>query len=151
MASGFIILADGRCFAPSSRLYDDTLQVIAAHLSDSTPARILSAWLLSLLPGPTDKDIGYGWVSSSDNETVVRKLDVRELTAENQKLFHRAARLAGERMQSDQSSDVSSWTKKCAIELADMVARADRGEPPLSCSHWREVIPTEGQKVGPGG
>ena len=150
MASGFIILADGRCFAPISLLYDDTLQMVAAHLPDSAPARILRDWLLSLLPGPSDTDIGYGWVRSSDNEIVERKIDVRELTLENQKLFHRAARLAGERMQSDQPGDMPSWTRECAVELADMVARADRGDPPLSRSHWREVVPSEGRKVGPG-
>jgi hypothetical protein len=150
VASGFIVLADGRCFAPTSRLYDDTLRLVAAHLPDSTPARIFKDWLLSLLPGPSDTDIGHGWVRSVDNQTVVRKIDVRELTAENQKLFHGAARLAGDRLRSDQPSEMPSWTKDCALELADMVARADRGESPLSRSHWREVVPTEGRKVGPG-
>jgi hypothetical protein len=150
VASGFIILADGRCFAPSSRLYDTTVRVVADHLLDSAPERVLRGWLLSLLPGPSDTDIGFGWIRSSDDETVLRKIDLRELTVENQRLFHRAARLAGEQMQSNQPEDVPSWTKECAVELADMVARADLGEPPLSRSHWVKVVPSEGRKIGPG-
>jgi len=150
MASGFIVLADGRCFSPTSRLYDLTIEAVADELVDSDAARILREWLLSLLPGPTDTDLGYGWVRSSDQETVLRHLDLRELTIENQRLFNRAAQGAGDRVQSEDSGEPLSWKKKCCTALADMVARAESGEPPLSRSDWTVVEPSKGRKLGPG-
>jgi len=149
MASGFIVLADGRCFSPTSRLYDLTLRMVADQLQDSEAARTLRKWLLTLLPDPSDTDVGYGFVRASDQRTVERMIDVRELTVENQHLFHRAAQLAGERMQSEMGEQ-ANWARKCAVSLADMVARADRGEAPLSRSDWREVTPPTGRKLGPG-
>jgi hypothetical protein len=149
MASGFIVLADGRCFSPTSRLYDITVRALADQLSDSAPGRTLRDWLLSLLPGPKDTDIGHGWIRASDQQTVLRMIDVRELTVENQKLFHRAALLAGEQAQSEESGELVTW-KMCCAELADMVARADRGEPPSTRSDWQEILPSKGRKLGPG-
>jgi hypothetical protein len=43
-----------------------------------------------------------------------------------------------------------SWTKECAVEFSDMVALADRGEPPMRDSHWLKVVLSEGRKIGPG-
>jgi hypothetical protein len=150
MASGFIVLGDGRCFSPTSRLYDITMRAVADELVDSEAARTLREWLLSLLPGPTDADLGYGWIRSSDQDTVLRHLDLRELTNANQRLFYRAARVAGDRFQSEESGELLSWKKKCCTALADMVARAERGEPPLTRSDWTTIEPSKGRKLGPG-
>src|SRR5689334_15154167 len=149
MASGFIVLTDGRCFSPTSRLYDLTLLMVADQLSESDAERTLRDWLLTLVPTSADTDLGYVFVRASDQQIVQRMIDVRELTLENQHLFHEAARRAGQRMQSE-SGEEAHWARMCAVELADMVSRADRGEPPLSHSHWTKVIPSEGRKLGPG-
>jgi len=151
VASGFIVLADGRCFAPRWFMYDSVLRVVAEQLTDSPQAQELRLWVLSLLPGPTDiKDIGYGpWVRGSDHEIIPRHLDVRNLTLENQKLFHRAVRLAREAA-SHEPPKGPVGMDECLVALADMVARADYGEPPLSRSDWQEVVPSDGKKAGPG-
>src|SRR5947209_4793053 len=55
MASGFLVLPDGRCFAPRWSAYDATLRAVAAAL-DSREEAALRAWLLGLLPGPDDEE-----------------------------------------------------------------------------------------------
>jgi hypothetical protein len=146
------MLADGRCFAPSPVIYDAILRLVADQLTDSPSAHALRDWLLSLLPGPGDiKDIGYGpWVRGSDHEIVPRRLDVRNLTAENQKLFHQAVRRAREVVAVQEPSSEPPGMNESLIALADMVARADYGEPPLSRSDWQEVVPADGKRLGPG-
>jgi hypothetical protein len=152
VASGFLILADGRCFARRWWAYDAVIKAVAEQLDQSTVGGALAAWLLALLPGPEDQEeIGYGpWIRASDNQSIERKLDLRELTAENRALFHNAARKAGERAQSPDATDWPDWLRSCLIDLSEMVERADRGEPPLGKSDWREVVPSEGKRVGPG-
>ena len=109
-------------------------------------------WLLSLLPGSSDvEDIGYGpWVRASDQKHIERHLDLRELTMENQRAFQEAIRKAGQRAQSTDNSDLSAPLQQCLLDLADMVTRIDRGEPPLGRSDWREVFPPEARRIGPG-
>jgi hypothetical protein len=47
-------------------------------------------------------------------------LDVRSLTVENQKLFHQAARMAGERVFSHESVEGPTWMRECCLG-ADIV------------------------------
>jgi hypothetical protein len=125
VASGFLVLADGRCYAPRWAFYDAVLRAVAAAIDDTAEGRALRVWLLAQLPGPQDiQHIGHGpWVRASDEQTIERFLDVRVLTPQNQ---------------------------RCLLDLGDMVARADRGEPPLSRSDWREVLHSQGRRIGPG-
>lgn len=152
MASGFIILADGRCFAPRWLFYDGVLRAVADELSSSHRAKLLRDWLLSLLPGPDDEEhLGYGpWLRAADHMVVARSLDVRELAPENQRLFNRAVQDASRRAMSSEARVSQDWLVECLAILADMVDRAERGEPPLSRSDWREVHPSEGRRIGPG-
>jgi hypothetical protein len=142
MASGFIVLADGRCFARRWSAYDDVLRAVAAELEGT-----LQAWLLSLLPGSEDEEhLGHGpWLRKSDQLIVERFLDIRELTTENQRRFHDAVKRANERI----TSSKESVLKVCLSDLADMVNRADRGETPLSRSDWRTIKPPQGKRIGP--
>jgi hypothetical protein len=55
---------------------------------------------------------GFGAESACRRETVLRKIDLRRIDCENQRLFHRAARLAGERMQSNQPEDNALLDKR---------------------------------------
>jgi hypothetical protein len=148
MASGFLILEDGRCFSRRWSAHDAVLREVALSLGNTSQALALKDWILSLLPGPTDEEhVGYGpWFHAADQQLVERFLDIRELTKENQKLFHHAASQAGRKAQ----SMPDGWLKESLIDLADMVHRADRGEPPLSKSDWREVVASKGRCIGPG-
>jgi hypothetical protein len=152
VASGFLVLADGRCFAPNWKDYDAVLKAVADQLNGSQPALVFRNWLLSLLPGPTDvAELGYGpWLRIADDMLVDRFLDIRELTPENQKMFHEAARKSGQRALSSEALDWPDWLKSALVDLADMVERADRGEPPLSRSMWMDVVPSKCRKIGPG-
>jgi hypothetical protein len=150
VASGFLILSDGSCFAPHFSFYDEVLEVVAGHLDGSPPARFVKDWLLSLLPGPKDENLGYAWIRVADRQVIPRLLDLRELTIENQKLFHQAVRAVGEqiRLMGDPIREMT--IEGHLVHLADMVSKADRGEPPLSHSMWTSVTPHEGRKTGPG-
>jgi hypothetical protein len=67
MASGFLVLPDGRCFAPRWSAYDVILRAVADQL-DSSEVSALRSWLIGLLPGPNDEEhVGYGpWYRRSD-------------------------------------------------------------------------------------
>lgn len=146
MASGFLILPDGRCFSRRWTAHDAVLRVVANHLGNDPAARPLHQWLLEQLPGPNDQEeLGYGaWFRNSDQQIIVRKIDLRQMTAESQRQFCAAVKRAS---LNDHSEE---WLKRCVADLADMVARFERGEPPLSKSDWREVMPPEVGSIGPG-
>jgi hypothetical protein len=152
LASGFLVLSDGRCFARRWSAHDAVLRAVAEQLDGSLQAADLRDWLFTQLPGPEDEEhVGYGpWFRKADQQLVDRFLDLRELMTENQRLFHQAARRAGERAGSDQRENWPDWLCASLKDLADMAARADRGEPPLSRSEWREVVPSKGRRIGPG-
>lgn len=152
MPSGFLVLADGRCLARRWWAYDQVIKAVASFIVPSAPGDALRDWLLSLLPGPDDEaEIGYGaWVRARDEEIVTRRLDVRELTPGNQRLFHDAALEAARRYA--ESPEAFDWLEapESLVDLGDMIMRGDRGEPPLSRSDCREVFPTEAKQAGPG-
>jgi len=140
VASGFLVLSDGRCFAKTWRYHDRVLGRIAEQLRPNTA---LQSWLLDQLPGPSDVELGHGpWCRVKDGVHIERFLDLRELTDENQGHFGDAALQAALVAQESDRALLS--------ELADMISRQRRGEPPLSRSDWREVVPSKGRKIGPG-
>ena len=152
MASGFLILADGRCLAVRWHYFDLTLRAVAEALDDSVHEQSLRKWLLTLLPEPSGIDeLGYGaWLRSKDQQVIRKYLDVRELTLENQRLFHQAALRAGEKAVLAEATNWDPMLVDCLVHLLDMVERADRGEVPSSLSDWTQVKPPEGRKIGPG-
>jgi hypothetical protein len=147
MASGFLVLPDGRCFAPGWSVYDVVLRAVADEL-DAPEASALQAWLLELLPGLDDEEhVGYGpWYRVADGQLIERMLDLRELTPASQFLFCQAAKRAASRL----GSDAPEWLANCLSKLSDMVVRYERGEPPLDRSDWVEVVPSKGRYIGPG-
>lgn len=142
MPSGFLVLPDGRCLARRWTAHDAVLRAVAEEVRDSD----LRGWLLSQLPGPDDEDeLGYGaWFRASDEQVVRRSIDLRLMTAQNQRLFCDAARQAASKPQSDE------WLSHTLSELNDMIARMDRGEPPSSKSDWTRVTSPENKRIGPG-
>jgi len=149
MPSGFIVLPDGRCLKRQWGAHDVVLRAISDQLTKDKTAKKLRQWLLEQLPGPNDhQELGYGaWHRVADDQFIVRVIDLRRMTALNQWLFCDAVKRAARRVaRVDQSED---WLRKCLAELADMVDRYERGEPPLSKSDWRDVIPPEDGMIGP--
>ena len=61
-----------------------------------------------------------------------------------------AARDAGERAKSVEGAGWPDWLRDCLQDLADLAARVDKGEHPLSRSEWREVVPSMARRIGPG-
>lgn len=142
MPSGFIVLPDGRCLSRRWWAHDAVVRAVANEVI-SPPLRL---WLIEQLPGPDDiAEMGYGvWRRTSDQTTVVRKIDLRLLTSQNQSLLCQSAKRAA-RITRDEE-----WLKQSLQDLADMIEHMDRGEPPLSRSDWTEVPPPKDEHVGPG-
>lgn len=142
MASGFIVLPDGRCFSRRWSTHDVVLRAIAEQMAVDP----LRDWLLKQLPGPNDEEeLGYGaWFRNSDQTVIVRFIDLRLMTVENRQLFCEAVTRAASMNHEDE------WLKRGLSDFAEMVARMKRGEPPLSKSDWVEVVPPEGERIGPG-
>jgi hypothetical protein len=146
VASGFLILPDGRCFAPRWSFYDAVLRTVADELRAPEEAE-LRGWLLGLLPGPADEEhVGYGpWYRAADDQLVARALDLRELTPESQSLICEAAKRAAARS----GAGRPEWLADCLCKLSDMVTPLERGEPPLSRSDWVVAAPSGSRKIGP--
>jgi hypothetical protein len=145
MASGFIVLPDGRCFSRRSWADDAVIRAIAEQLSAVASEQQLGRWLLEQLPGEdVAEDFSWGWVRASDGETVIRFIDLRLMTSENQRLFCESVGLVAGVDHSDES------LTRCLADLSEMIVRFERGEPPLSKSDWREVVPAKGNRIGPG-
>ncbi len=146
MASGFLVLPDGRCFAARWSAYDVVLRAVADQL-DSSEVSALRSWLIGLLPGPNDEEhVGYSpWYRRADGQLIARTVDLRELVPENQRLFCQAAKAAASRI----GPDAPEWLAESLSKLSDMVVRYERGELPLSLSDWVEVVPSEGRHLGP--
>lgn len=142
MASGFMVLPDGRCFSRRWSAHDVVLRAIAEQVT-AVPLR---QWLLAQLPGPNDEEeLGYGaWWRNSDQTGVVRFIDLRLATLENQRLFCDAVKRAASLRRDEE------WLEHSLSEFAEMVACMERGEPPLSRSDWVDVLPPKGDRIGPG-
>jgi hypothetical protein len=63
--------------------------MVLRAIAEQVSAAPLRQWLLEQLPGPNDvEELGYGaWFRSSDQTIIVRSIDLRLMTAENQRLI----------------------------------------------------------------
>jgi len=144
MASGFIILKDGRCAAPRYTLYDLILQSVAVYLPDSEFKNYVIAQTAA--EDEEENDSGFGFFRKNSDEFVKRKFDLRELTEENQTRFWKAARLAFENEKEHET--LSAWLEK----MLEMNRLAELGDDPDNLSDWQKgyVEPATGEKKGPG-
>ncbi len=96
MASGFLVLPDGRCLARRWSAHDEVLRAVSDQLGEELAAQQLKHWLLEQLPAASDEEeLGYGaWFRTADQQVVVRHIDLRQMTVENQHLFCEAAKRA---------------------------------------------------------
>lgn len=144
MASGFIILRDGRCFSVRWTIHDVVFQSVAEAMNEGTPLR---NWLCDQIPSPLDVEMGYGFIRTSDGEHISRSIDLRGMTEANQKLFETAARRA--KPIPVPPAAVES-VNRALRRLREMLDRCDSGEPPLSLSDWTVEAPPVEERVGPG-
>jgi hypothetical protein len=128
-------------------MYDHVIREVAASMADDAGGRELRVWLLSLVPGEEDEEhVGYGpWFRKHDQELVPRHLDLRELTPENQALIKNAI----VRAHAGQASKPQHLRDQLR-DLAEMVARSERGEPPETMTDFRDAPPLSGDRRGPG-
>ena len=154
MASGFLILDDGRAFSVRWSAHDLFLRAIADELTESDAEKTLADWLYSLLPGPNDiEHIGYGpWVRATDSEVVSRVFDVRELTKENRHFFHEAAIRAYHKFTDGDGSVVPTDYSTTFDRLIAMLQSIHNGEPPDAINDWLNGYTEEptGKRSGPG-
>jgi hypothetical protein len=134
---GFIVLGDGRAFAPKNWIADRMIRAIAAEL----PAGDLHDWLLAQ--------------QSTQPPVFEARVDVRELTPVNSaavlSAIHRVA--ANLDRGHDPYGLLPQGDDFPALFglLAEMVDAAERGDPPMDLNpHMREVIPPTGERSGPG-
>jgi len=135
---GFLILDDGRAWAPASWAFDAGLEQIAEVLTDE----VLRAWLLE--QRCSEQGPGMG------------RIDVRELTPHNRELLLAAIPVAIERARAKDGSDWNDpswypqWLDRFEL-LGRMVESVARGEPPETLNpQMRSVIPPTGERSGPG-
>ena len=145
MASGFIILADGRCLSVRHAVHDAVLRSVVAALDQSTP---FACWLGSQLPAASDVDLGVAFVRAGTEEQVARVLDTRALTVENQHLFEQAVMEAtpiGHAPVAPEQDVVAAIGR-----LRLMLRHCSEGRPTLSLSDWSVQAPPCEQRIGPG-
>ena len=143
MASGFIILGDGRCLSVRHTAHDALLRSIAAAMPE---AYALRPWLLTQVPKDEDPDLGHAFVRSS-GEQVERFLDLRGLTDGDRLRFVEAVRTC--QAMSGETAPLEDVV--AALErFRSMLDCWQRGDPPLELSDWVEVAPPCDCRIGPG-
>lgn len=142
MASGFIVLRDGRCLAVRSRLYDSVVRSIAQGLPNGDQLREL---LTKQVPGEQDQELGHAFVRMADSVHVSRLIDTRGMTPEIRQRFEMAVRVA-ESTGEPGRADVDH----CLARLNTMLAYCDEGRPPLEFSDCCELTPPPDERIGPG-
>jgi len=144
MASGFLVLADARCFAACHGVYDAVLRSVLHALSPADPLR---AWLATQLPDGGDVDLDYAFVRVRDGSHVERHLDLRWFDPTIQVRFEDAALLA-EPLEGPYAplADVVGAMGR----LHDMIRRCRAGEAPLELSNWSVLAPAPDMKIGTG-
>lgn len=141
MASGFIVLRDGRCFAVRSQLHDAVLRSIARALPNED---VLREWLTRQVPSDQDHEMGHAFVRAADDVHVSRSIDTRAMAPEVRQRFEHGVRVAtstGEPNHED--------LDRCLSRLQMMLGLCDQGQPPLELSDWRVLTPPPDERIGP--
>jgi hypothetical protein len=146
MPSGFLKLPDGRMLIRREEIYDDLFEAIIVELRKVPCAEAFADWMQSQIPGPDDLPyLGYGaWRRAVDGEIIARDIDLRGLTDENIRLFCQGAKEAAKQIQE------GDRYARSLRDLAEMIERMERGEPPLLMSDSPYLIPSAPERIGPG-
>jgi hypothetical protein len=152
MASGFIILSDGRCLAPRYTGFDYLLELAIGEMRTDCDEGDFRQWLQTRIPSEGDIENGYGgFVKASTNENILRNLDLRELTPANQERFWCALQRAVRKLilARDERYDGILYLLKRILRMRRLTRIKD---DPDHLSDWRAGIiePSTGAKAGPG-
>lgn len=156
MASGFIILKDGRCLSRRWTHYDYLIELAIKELSSmkGKKAEDFKGWLQTLIPQEGDEYNGYGgFIRKANGENVQRWLDLRELTTENQQLFWDSIQntlsnlITKDKLHKDNENLISLL--KRFLKMKHLV---DIGDNPDNLSDWVKgyIEPPSGKRSGPG-
>jgi hypothetical protein len=151
MASGSIILNDGRCWSDRWTGYDCLLSVVIDEIRLCGDHPEFMAWLRTRIPEEQDIEMGYGFIKPDTDENIVRSIDLRELTPASQEVFWSALQRAATKLivnPGDQHEHLLLQMKR----LLHMHHLVRIGDPPDHLSDWRTgyVEPPSGEKIGPG-
>lgn len=152
MASGFIILKDGRCFARRWTGYDEIIRIAINELELIEDGKKLADWLRLQIPSSEDDenaDAGWGFHNSRISDWITRKLDLRSLTSENQKLFWKAIKQGKINLQIN-GQEYSSISPEFFNVFYNMFELAEKGEPPMELNDWNKLADPCTEKNGPG-
>ena len=105
-----------------------------------------STLALGQLPGRDDEEeLGYGaWLRNSDQTIIVKFIDLRLMTVENQRLFCEAAKRAASIHRDEE------WLLRNLSDLADMVSRVERGSRRCRDPIGSTCCPRRTNGFGPG-
>ena len=152
MASGFIILKDGRCFASRSTGYDEIIRIVITELEITENEKHLGNWLKLQIPNNDDDenaDAGWGFHNSRIDDWINRELDLRSLTEENQKLFWKAIQ-RGKTNLIRKGQNYSPLSLDYFNIFYEMCELAEKGEPPMELTHWNKLADPCTEQNGPG-
>ncbi len=148
MASGFIILKDGRCLARNWRTYNYILNLAI----DEMPENELTKWLRNRIPKDVDIYDGFGgFYRNETDEHIEGKLDLRELTMKNQKQFWNAIQIALTKLIKQNNID-NNDSIDLLKELLGMKKQAEIGGSLFKMNDWRNGYsePKTDIRIGPG-
>ena len=156
MARGFIILSDGRGYAPRWTGYDLVIQLVIDGLGESSAEQLFKQFLLGLIPKPDCPLEDQGdvlFVRESDQEIIFRSLDLRSLTPQNQKLFWQALQRSYRRIRLGAPHQGTDLFVQRVQDLLRMRRAAARRASPFVDNDWHTggtLEPYDGEKIGPG-
>lgn len=152
MASGFIVLKDGRCFAPRWSIYDEVIRITIRELQEIENGQLLADWLKLQIPeteDDEDKEMGWGFIDPRINNDIVnRQLDLRSLTFGNQDLFLKAVQNGMDKLNTD--PNYSTLPVEFFEVFHKMFELCEKGEPPMELTDWRKLADPCTEKKGPG-
>ena len=152
MASGFIILGNGRCLAPRFTGYDYLLELAMAEMADSGEEGEFKAWLQTRIPSEGDIEDGCGgFIKLLTHENIMRHLDLRELAPANEERLWVAWQKAIRKLilARDERYQYIILRLKRVLRMRRLVRIKD---DPDNLSDWIKgyVEPATGAKTGPG-
>ena len=156
MASGFIILNDGRCLAPNWYYYDCIIDLVVQELQSISEKDKLEFknWLQTQIPSEGDIDNGYGgFIKKDDGTNIQRWLDLRELTINNQVIFWNSLQKVLSKLITGKV-EIKERVKMISLiqRMLKMKKMVDKGDHPDNLSDWKQgyTSPRSEKRSGPG-
>lgn len=151
MASGFLTLEDGRCFARRMYFVTNILDVINQEVKNLPSSEEFSQFLSIYIPGPDDEANGYGgFYNNRIKENIMVDLDLREIAPMYRALFWNATQRA---LSAQIKKGLNDETGDLFLlkYLLDMHKCVNRREPQHELSDIGENINEySGKRIGPG-